>query len=50
VVLRTGATLCRGGLLTVGRQGKAAEIPDTEQGATLAHWLGGQWSQSAWAG
>jgi hypothetical protein len=37
-------------VLKVTSAGNAAEVPDMEHGATLAHWLAGQWEQSEWSG
>jgi hypothetical protein len=34
------------GVLSVRREGNAAEIPEMEQGARLAHSVPGQWGQS----
>jgi hypothetical protein len=49
-VSRTGLTKWVGGGLRATRLGKLAAIPEIEHGATLAHWLAGQWEQSECAG
>jgi len=49
-VTRIGLTKCAWGSLRTTRLGKLAAVPEIEHGATLAHWLAGQWEQSECAG
>ena len=48
-LMGTRTTPWAGGMRRVVGEANAAELPDTEHGATVAHWLGGQWGQSVWA-
>jgi hypothetical protein len=43
---RARVTVCGTGMRMVSLSGRAAEIPETEQGAMLSHWLAGQWEHS----